>query len=80
MSNFSEDNRVQLITSILEDMTDRFWVVCEKHGEICVIGYNPNEMVSALLNTLSSSVVYPLNKQYLNDRFDQLDWDSSSWN
>ena len=79
-NDFSEDDKVQIVTSILEDITDKFWVVYEKHGQVCIIGHNPDEMVSTLLKNLYSKMVYPPDKQYLNDRFDQLGWDHYTWN
>jgi len=78
--SFQEDERVNVVTSILEEMTDRFWVICEKDGQMVIIGHNPDDMVSGLLENLYASVGYPPKKKYLNDRFDQIGWDHFSWN
>tara|TARA_R110000787_G_scaffold74638_2_gene165792 strand:- start:121 stop:375 length:255 start_codon:yes stop_codon:yes gene_type:complete len=80
INDFNEDEKFQIVTSILEDITDKFWVVCERDRKVCIIGHNPDEMVSALLENLSSKMIYPPKRQYLNDRFNEIGWEHYTWN
>ena len=68
INDFNEDEKFQIVTSILEDITDKFWVVCERDRKVCIIGHNPDEMV------------YPPKRQYLNDRFNEIGWEHYTWN
>ena len=79
-NDFNEDEKIQIVTSILEDMTDNFSIICNVRGNIFIIGSDPNEMVSSLLYNHSSKVIYSPKKQYLNDRFDQIGWNHYTWN
>lgn len=58
---------IELILSILEDTTDRFWVVAEKGSNFYVIGGNPWELQDAL-----SGHIHPFSWR---DQFNKPTWD-----
>jgi hypothetical protein len=76
MSPLNKNNPMNFVAEVLSEMSDQWWIVLEKDSNVCVIGLPPEELMNLLDGKFAKNKRHPDRKDYLNDRFDPINWDN----